>query len=66
MPDKYEISDIYGIYIVDISLYKLYSYISSAVMDGDISITSEQPRSVDCILCLLVRAERKENIKLNV
>ena len=35
-------------------------------MDGDISITSEQPRSVDCILCLLVRAERKENIKLNV
>ena len=35
-------------------------------MDGDISITSEQSRSVDCILCLLVRAERKENIKLNV
>ena len=35
-------------------------------MDGDISITSEQPRSVDCILCLVVPAEIKQNIKLNV
>lgn len=50
----------YGIYIVGISLYKLYQYVSSTVIDGDISIASEHPRSVDCLLCLVVRAEIKK------